>query len=383
MIQRVREHPLFYTEHHGGYWVVTSHALSKQVLKDHETFSSQKHDDGTAGVTIPTMMGPRLLPAEADAPYHRALRKVLTPRFNKSAVDQMRPSVEAFIEATIDRVIEKRDFDIVHDIADVIPAGVMVERLGFPESERVPFIKSVQAAMTAIPLATQSGGEMTPEIQEGMAGFLRAVETIKAVIEERRAHPTEDIISHMAQPEHGLSDDELLWLTFTLIAGGAENPAALITNALKMLADDPDLRMRLIADPTQIPAATEEFLRTVTPGVSLVRNVKVDTVLEGQQLLAGERILMWLPAANHDPQIFEAPERFDIDRGSCPHLALGDGPHFCVGAMLARLQFNVLLSQVLTRMPDFTIDLERSERFDDASTMWGWRTMPATTNLPS
>lgn len=382
VLERVRRHPLFWTESNGGHWVVTSHALSKQVLKDPSTFSSEKHPDGTAGVTIPTVMGPRLIPAEADAPYHRQLRKILTPYFTKAAVERMRPMLEQVVTDTVDRVIEKGEFDVVHDIADVIPAGTMVSLLGFPEDERVPFIRSVQAALSVMPKAAQAAdGEMSEELKQGLAEFMGAVETIKALVAERRREPADDLVTYLVNPQHGLDDDELLWLIFTLMVGGAENPAALMANSMRLLAEDPALRARLIADPALIPAAGEEFLRSVTAGVSLARNIVQDIELEGMQLRAGERILIWLPGANNDTSVFEQPERIDIDRPACPHLAFGDGPHFCIGAILARLQFSVLISQVLTRMPDFTVDLERAERFDDAATMWGYRTMPASTNL--
>ena len=91
-------------------------------------------------------------------------------------------------------------------------------------------------------------------------------------------------------------------------------------------------------------------------------------------------MLLWLPGANHDESVFTDPNTIDVDRPSCPHLAYGDGPHFCIGATLARLEYIALIEQVLTRMPNFSIDVDRCERFDDAATMYGFRTMPATTN---
>lgn len=376
VLNRVREHPLFYTEANGGHWVATSHALVKQVLRDPDTYSSEKLADGSGGVTIPTVVGPRLIPAEADGLYHRELRRILTPKFNKATVDAMAPTVDAFIVATIDRVIELGDFDIVHDIADVIPAGVMVRYLGFPDETRKPFIASIQAALSVIPMA--SSGVMTPELEAGMEAFGSAVQTIQELVAERRANPTDDVVSYLCGQQ--LSDDELLWLVFTLMVGGFENPAALISNMLLRLSETPALRAQLAANPELIPAAVDEFLRMISAGVSLVRNIRVDTELGGQQLRAGERILLWLPAANHDRQAFEDADTFKLDRGRCPHVAFGQGPHVCIGDKLARLQFHVLLREVLARMPEYTIDLSRSERFDDAATMYGWRTMPARVN---
>jgi len=377
LLARTAGHPIFFTEANGGHWVVASHALAKQVLRDPATFSSLKQDDGSGGVTIPTVMGPRLLPAEADGAYHRALRKILTPKFNRMTVDEMAPTVDSFIVETIDRVIQKGDFDVVHDIADVIPAGVMVRYLGFPDETRLPFIESIQAAMSALPKA--GSGEMTPELEAGMAAFMRAVEVINDLVSERKARPTDDVVSYLVAPEHALSDDELLWLIFTLILGGAENPAALISNTLLRLSEYDVLRAQLAADLTLIPGAVDEFLRIVTAGVSTARNVAADVELGGCQLQAGERVLVWLPGANHDASVFEDPATFSLDRGRCPHIGFGDGPHICVGDKLARLEMEVLLREVLTRMPNFKVDVEASARFEDAATMYGWKVMPART----
>lgn len=379
VLARVQNHPLFYTESNGGHWVVTSHALAKEVLRHPEIYSSEKREDGTGGVTIPTVVGPRLIPAEIDAPYHRDMRKVLTPKFNKAAVDALTPAVEALVVETIDHVLELGDFDVVEHIADVIPAGVMVRHLGFPDETRKPFIESIQAALSVMPKA--SSGEMTPEILAGIEAFGGAVQTIQDFVAMRKADPTDDVVSYLCREEHGFTDDELLWIVFTLMVGGFENPAALISNMLLRLAEDTELRARLAADPALIPAAVDEFLRMVTAGVSLARNIVVDTELDGHKLRAGERILVWLPAANLDPEAFDEPEAFRLDRGRCPHLAFGDGPHICPGDKLARLQFHLLLREVLQRMPNYTVDLDRSERFDDAATMYGWRTMPASTGL--
>lgn len=381
LLARVKAAPaVFWTEAHGGHWVVTSHELTKRVLKDADTFSSLKLDDGSYGVTIPTAPGPRLIPAEADGKYHRLLRGVLAPKFNKPAVERLRPDVERFVAETIDKVIAKGEFDVVHDIADVIPAGVVVGQLGFPDTERVPFIKSVQAALTTLSLY-KPGQEVTPDVQAGMDSFARAVATIRNHVERRKVEPADDLTSYIVQPEHGLSDDDLLWLIFTLIVGGAENPSALICNTMLQLYEKRELRERLIAEPALIPKAAEELVREISPGVSLTRNVGADVELDGQRLSAGERVLLWLPAANHDDAVFDSPDEIDVDRPSCPHLGYGDGPHFCVGATLARLEFIALLEQVLTRIPDFRIDVERSVRFDDAATMYGFKTMPAATRL--
>ncbi|MHB8690472.1 MAG: cytochrome P450 [Solirubrobacteraceae bacterium] len=379
VLSRVGGNPVFYTEAHGGYWVVTTHQLTKHVLRTPEVFSSLKHPDGTGGVTIPTAPGPRLIPAEADGAYHRQLRKILTPKFNRAAAAEMRPRVERVVRQTIDQVIEKCDFDVVHDISDVIPAGVMVEYLGFPEEMRVPFIKSVQAALSVMPLAGPAElADPSEELKAGIESFMYAVNAIREVVARRREEPMDDVVSYLAAAEQTLDDDELLWLTFTLFVGGAENPAAFISNAMIILAEDEALRRRLTRQPDLIPGAIDEFLRVITAGVSLARNVVQDVELGGQQLSAGDRVLLWLPAANHDIGVFSAPAVIDVERSPCPHVAFGDGPHVCVGSWLARLEFQLLFEELLKRMPDYRLHIDRAERFDDAATMYGWRTLPAT-----
>lgn len=381
VLAAVRGHPVFWTESNGGHWVVASHPLAKRVLRDSAVFSSLKTLEMTGGVTIPTVIGPRLIPAEVDPPYHRTLRKILTPLFHKRAVEALRPSLNSFIADVVGRTVAKGDFDVIHDIADQIPAGAMVRYLGFPEEERVPFIRSVQAALNVMPHAGDPEFASSPEMQQGLAAFGHACEVINKLIAERRAQPADDAVSHLVSPQFGLGDEEVLWLTFTLLVGGAENPAAMIGNSLLYLSQDTALRARLGADPKLIPAACEELLRQTSSAVSLARNVLCDVDLGGARLRAGDRVLVWLPAANWDPEVFADPEHVDIDRPSCPHIAFGDGPHVCVGAPLFREWFQIMLREVLAKMPNYEIDLSRSQRFDDSATMWGWFTMPARANV--
>jgi cytochrome P450 len=273
--------------------------------------------------------------------------------------------------------VAKGDFDVVHDIADVIPAGSMVTYLGFPDQERVPFIRSVQTALDVMPYASDPDFVTSPKMTEGMAALGHAVEVIKAFVAARRADPVDDVVSHLVDPEFELDDDTVMWMIFTLVMGGAENPAATIGNSMLHLAQDTELRARLAADPSLIPAAAEELLRQTSSAVSLARNVTRDVEIEGARMKAGDRVLVWLPGANRDPRVFDRPAEVDIDRSPNPHIAFGDGPHVCIGAQLFRSYFHVLLREIVTKMPDYTVDADRSVRYVDAATMWGWRSMPA------
>jgi cytochrome P450 len=383
LLEAVREHPVFWTESYGGHWVVASHATCRAVLGDPETFSSQKADDGTGGDTIPSV-GPRLLPAEVDAPRHKELRKLLWAKFNRKAVAGLRPTVEAVVTAAVDSAIAKGEFDVVHDIADVVPAGVIVDYLGFPESDRVPFIRTVQTVL-GLQAALQPGAAESldeAQMRAGMEAFMSARQTILDLMTERRARPTDDLTSFLVnQTETEIDDDELAFMIFTIMVGGFENPAALISNAILRLSQDPDLRQRLIADPDQIPAATEELLRQISAAVSLARTVTRDVEIEGVRMHKGDRVLVWLPGANRDPRVFADPGAVTLGRNNIrEHMAFGYGIHHCVGFVLATLEFELLWREILARMPNFTVEVERAQRVDDAHTMYGFRTMPARAN---
>jgi cytochrome P450 len=384
LLATVCEHPVFWSESHGGYWVACSHATVRDVLGDPETFSSAKAQDGTGGDTIPSV-GPSLLPAECDNPRHKQLRDLLWEKFNRKAVAALRPMVEQIVTAAVDNVIAKGEFDVIHDLADVIPAGVMTTYLGFPESDRIPFIRTVQTVLS-LQAALMPGALETmdqEQLQAGMNAFVSARQTIIELMAERRERPTDDLVSALVhQTDTELDDDELAFMIFTLMVGGFENPSALIANSMLHLSLDAELRAALIADPERIHTATEEFLRYTSAAVSLARTCTRDIEFHGVQMRRGDRVLTWLPGANHNPAVFDEPDRYELGRGNVrQHVGFGYGIHRCVGFVLAELEFDLLWEQLLTRMPDFTIDVERSVRVEDAHTMYGFSTMPARTNL--
>jgi cytochrome P450 len=383
LLARVRDHPVFWSESHGGYWVVCSHATVKEVLGDPETFSSAKAEDGTGGDTIPSV-GPRLLPAECDNPRHKELRDLLWAKFNRKAVAELRPMVQSIVTSAIDNVVAIGEFDVIHDIADVIPAGVMTTYLGFPESDRIPFIRTVQTVLS-LQAALMPGALETmdqEQLQAGMNAFVSARQTIIDLMAERRERPAGDLVSALVhQTDTPIDDDELAFMIFTLMVGGFENPSALIANSMLHLSLDAGLRAALIADPQKIHAATEEFLRFTSAAVSLARTCTRDVEFHGVQMRQGDRVLTWLPGANHDPAVFDQPGRYELGRANVrQNVGFGYGIHRCVGFVLAELEFDLLWAELLARMPGFTIDIERAERVEDAHTMYGFTTMPARTN---
>lgn len=361
--------PLVWSEANDGYWISTSFELSRTILTDPVTFSSLKQPDGSGGVTIPSM-GPTLIPAELDPPDHTAIRRVLNPIFSKSGVEKVRAHVEGIVDAALDAAIGKGEFDVADDIAWNVAPLTIIEWLGLPSEGRTEFIEAVRQGLSCESLAD--------DMEVMMEAFQRTTSIIMELIADRRANPGDDLASLLVNhPDSTMTDDDLLWLIFTLLLGGIENTAALMTNSLLHLAENPDLRDRLRADPSLIPRATEEMLRFFSPGVSLARNVTKDVEMGGVTMRAGERVMVLVPAGNLDPENFESPGALDIDRPPGQNLSFGLGPHFCVGIWLARLEFHYLLEQILIRMPDYSVDRSAGARYRDAGTMNGWSRLPA------
>lgn len=364
--------PLAYTESHGGHWVITSYELANIVLDKPEVFSSEKRADGTGGVTIPSV-GPRLLPAETDAPLHTQLRRALMPAYSPKALKAMDAVIREIVTETVDRVLAKGEFDIVEDIAEVVPALVGLRHLGFPEEQRATMVEAIKIALkTGVP------GE------EAATAFRNACGQMMMFVQARRQNPVDDVMSTLTQwREPELSDEELMWMGITLFVGGFKNPGAHITNMMIHLAQDTALRARLIADRSLIPKATVEFLRFYSSGVSIARNLTQDFELGGIQLRKGERVLILLPSVNHDEAAFENGEQFDIDRSTRNrHMAFGGGPHYCVGFKLAGMMFDTLLNEIFDRMPAYTVDIKNAVRVEDAGIQAGYDTAPAATGMP-
>jgi cytochrome P450 len=369
VLKLVAPHPIFYTNAYDGFWVVTSNQIAQKLLRDPDTYATGRLEDGSGGITIPQVPVP-LIPAEIDPPHHTVLRKILNPMFSRERMKQLRGLSEHVANETLDELIAKRDFDVIADIAGPYPAKVILRYLGIDEQDGLMLLHAAQSNFQAID---------EQERQHALEMFMEVHAKIMARVAERRQQPRDDVISHLvAQPE--LSDEnELFWLIFTLIAGGTENVGALIANVMLHLHQHSELKARLIAEPDLIPQAVEEFLRFYTPGGATVRHVRKDVVdLAGVKLHRGDRVFVWLHATNHDPAVFKDPGSVRLDRENVGrHMAFGGGTHRCVGAMMGQMEVDVWFRALLSRMPDYAVDVERSRHYDDIAIQNGWWEMPA------
>jgi cytochrome P450 len=370
--------PVAWTDKHDGYWVATSYDAVVEAAREPRRFSSHKNFSpetvsGEGGITIPFTPIPRGLPVESDPPEWGAMRGFINRKFVPKAVESFREEARMYATALLNRVIETGEMDLVNDFTGPVPAMVTMKLMGLPLSEWRQF---------ADPLHTMV---YTPKEADNYEQVVAGVQWVfQRCAEEFLRYsglPEEDnLLSYFAHNEarggYKLSLDEVLSFSNNIIIGGVDTTTALTTHGLTYLHDHPEAKKRLMENPELLPFAREEFLRFYTPIHGLARNVAEDTELCGAQLNKGDRIFLAWSSANRDPAIFEDPDTIDFDRTSNRHVAFGSGIHRCVGSTFARMMFEEMLGQVFARIPDFTIDYERSHRYPSIGTINGWESMP-------
>ena len=324
-----------------GWWVVSTQPEVLAVSKDSATFCSGRGiltmEIGFEYPTPPTMM-------HTDPPDHTRYRKLVQPGFSPSRMRALEDPIRALAVRLLDRLPTGEPVDIVPALAEPYPVDVIADLLGIEPEDRDRFVLWSDAT---IPGASDLGLEERMALTAEMQTFLMAAGRA------RRGSDGTDLISVLANVEvdgERLTDDELLMFFNQLLVAGNETTRNMISGGLWALATHPEQMARLVADPALIPSCVEEWLRWTTPVVAFMRTATVDTELRGVPIAAGEPVLMLYAAANRDAEVFGADaEEFRIDRDPNPHLSLGFGTHFCIGAALARLEGRILLEELLRR----------------------------------
>ncbi len=329
-----------------GFWVVSRHADVVAVSRDPATFCSAKgimvFEIGAEYPTPPTMM-------HTDPPDHTRYRTLVQPGFRPSFVRSLEDGVRARTRALVDRIEPGEPIDFVPEVAVPLPLQVISDLMGMPEEEWPQFFKWSEAV---IPGATDWPEEERQALSAEMVTYLLASAA------ERRAHPGEGIISELGSAEidgDRLTDAELGMFLVQLLVAGNETTRNMMSGGLVALAADPgawpSLRSRVSASaPRALSLAVEEMLRWTTPVVSFMRTTTRPTELGGCELGPDEPVLMLYASANRDESVFgPTADVFDPARDPNPHVAFGFGPHFCVGAVLARLEGRILLEELLSR----------------------------------
>jgi cytochrome P450 len=371
--------PVAHSELHGGFSVVTRYSDVKQALSDPETFACRRDvtlDDGTSlagGVTVPVnpvQMGMM----ELDPPESQAFRKVLAPRFTAKAIKEYRPRLAEMVSWIVDRVIGSGRIDFVDDLANPLPALVSLDYFGLPLDKWEFYATALHKAAYREKGSARAVGELLVDLEAVMA---QRRATLMDGAESRN-----DVLDRLLTQEVDgapMAPDVALNMMFMLLNGGIDTSTALIASMFLYLGRHPEYRAQLAAEPTLIPAAVDEMLRYFTPGTGVARTVVKAVELGGTQLEPGDRILLGLGSANLDADVFAEPDEVELARdNSSKHLAFGYGVHRCLGAFLAPAEMIALLEEVLMRMPEYAIDVDRVRQYPTIPLVNGYLSMPAT-----
>jgi cytochrome P450 len=335
------------------------------ALRNIEVFSS---DQG---------QGPRYTPPSGmvcDPPLHSLHRGLVQQAFTPGAIRAMTPRVEALTAELLDAVNGRETFDIHDDIAFPLPVVIISQMLGVPGEDIERFKQWSDASVEAM-----GAEDPTPWMGELEALQRYLLDQIRA--RRAMAAPPDDLISRMVGAKsdgQGLSDEAILGLVSQLLVGGNETTTSLITNVVWRLLEERSLWERVVADPSLAERAVEESLRFDPPVLALFRTTTRETEVRGVAIPKGAKVMLHYAAGNRDPEAFEDPDRFRLDRPPRRHLSFAIGVHVCIGAEMARLEARTALRALVTRFADLSL-IDRGERIKPFF-LWGRRRLPVRRN---
>lgn len=347
------DHPVHEVDHHefGRFWVLSRFADVFDALRDTQTFSSASGltpgDDAMA--MFEDMAAPIVM---LDPPEHTAMRRLVNRPMTPRSVADIEPEVREFVAHRLAQISTNTgSVDIIDLLFKPLPSFVVAHYLGVPVSDRERFDGWTNAIVAA-----NAEGDVTSAPEAALDLFAYASE----LIAHRRAHPGEDVLSDLAtNPD--VTDMWIVGFIFTMVAGGNDTTTGLLGGAAELLTTNPDQRRLLIDDPSLISGSVDEFLRLTSPVQNLARTTTTDIQIEGVDVPAGHKVLLHYGAANRDPREFgDGAEALNVQRAPSRILSLGYGAHHCLGAAAARLQATVVLEELLTRFPNFEVDVERA-----------------------
>ncbi len=294
--------------------------------------------------------------AQRDPPAHTRVRGLVSAAFTPRRIEALRPRIAELVDAAIDAALPTGRMELVGELAHPLPATVIAELAGFPLEDRERF-RGWTDRINAFFFAS---GVAVPEAGDSANGaIVEARAWIRPQMEARRAAPRDDLLTALSLVEvdgERLTEAEVLSTAITLFLGGHDTTTGLISLGMSALVRHPAELARLRAEPARVPAAVEEMLRYDAPFQMNLRYVSEDLELRGRTLRRGDLVRQALGSANRDPERYPDPDAFRIDRPASRHLAFGLGPHFCLGAALARLQAQVAVERLVARLPGLRLD---------------------------
>jgi cytochrome P450 family 142 subfamily A polypeptide 1 len=288
---------------------------------------------------------------DMDAPEHRKRRALVSHAFTPARVRAGIPRIRAICDDLIDAVCEQGECDFRRDLAAPLPLIVICDLLGVPPADRARLLDWSDEMLGSL-----NGGHEA--LAAAATAFGAYSEYARRLIAERRAQPTDDLVSvlvHAVVDGEALDDDELVMEVLLLLLGGDETTRNVACGGMEQLLAHPQQRRSVTDDPDLVPGAVEEMLRWVSPIKNMHRTAIRDAEFCGRRLHAGDRVLLLYESANFDEAHFDEPDVFDVTRAPNDHVAFGFGPHFCLGANLARFELHAVFARLLVRLPDLEL----------------------------
>ncbi|MEM9564024.1 MAG: cytochrome P450 [Actinomycetota bacterium] len=368
-----------------GYWAVLSHAETKEVLLDATRFSSHLGGTQLRDPARPQDLAfVREMMLNQDPPDHTRLRGLLAKAFTPRAVASLGDRIESRAHELVAAVADRGRCDLVRDVVADLPVAVLAEILGVPEQDRgllydwsnrvigyqdADYAGSdtfdpaggtdlARAALLERPRPRSDGTLPDPRSRDGLADLYAYA---NALADHKRADPGDDIMSLLLQATYEgttISNAEFETLFFLFAVAGNETLRNGIPGGVLTLVQHPSQYRLLLRQPDLLGRAVEEMLRYWPPVIHFRRTATVDTELAGTPIAAGDKVAVYHLAANRDPAVFDQPERFDITRNPNDHVSFGFGPHFCLGAHLARLQMRAMVGEILGQLGRLELDGE-------------------------
>jgi cytochrome P450 len=335
-----------------GFWVVSRHADVQRVLLDPETFSSVGGGDRRRGGTyLMDTSGAAVMLNMMDDPRHRRIRELVSRGFTPARVAGLEQNLRGRTETILDAALGRGEVDFVRDVARELPLQTICMLLGIPQEDRDELCDWVDRGLEHADRELPGSSVMSAEAGANLARYGAEL------VQQKRERPGDDVLSAVIRAElpgedpPRLTDPELVQFFLLLFAAGSETTRKAIAGGLLALLEHPAELARFWADPAGLmPTAIEEMLRWSTPSVYKRRTVTRAVELHGQTLSPGDKLTSWEMSANRDERVFDAPFRFDLGRQPNPHLAFGQGVHFCLGANLARLEMRLMFEELAARV---------------------------------
>jgi methyl-branched lipid omega-hydroxylase len=340
-----------------GYRAVVRHADVSAVSRRPDVFRSGP--GAVSMIDMPTEMVEYFSSMiSTDDPRHARLRRIVSGAFTPRRVRSIEDRVHEVATAIVDRTARLGPCDFVSEVAAALPLRIICDMMGIPEGQHDTVLRCSNVILS------MGDPDLVPEGTDPIVAFLGAGQELTELMTDlgrfRAEHPTDDVTSALinANPDgEALTQSELASFFILLVVAGNETTRNAISHGLVLLTEHPEQRARWVEDlPALTPHAVEEIVRYSSPVIWMRRTVAPDVGpqrLGDGEVLPGEKVLLFYNSANRDERVFSAPHRFDLERDPNPHLGFGAaGPHFCLGAHLARREIGVMFGELLTRLPD-------------------------------